>query len=128
MERIVLILISFLGLLNATNPDYIFWARLSTTNLVLTNEEFHLSRAMSIDKKARYTYVCEINATKSNIYDSLKDQQTNLIDCVNKAIVSEYVDVNNFKASIKTHLRLLPIYFKAELAQGKILIYTKDKV
>ena len=128
MERIVLILISFLGLLNAANPDYIFWARLSTTNLVLTNEEFHLSRAMSIDKKARYTYMCEVNATKSNVYDSLKDQQTNLIDCVNKAIVSEYVDVNNFKANIKTHLRLLPIYFKAELAQDKILIYIKDKV
>lgn len=121
-------MISFIGLVNAANPDYIFWARLSTTNLVLTNEEFHLSRAMSIDKKAKYTYVCEINATKSNIYESLKEQQNQLIDCVNQAIVSEYVDVNNFKASIKTHLRLLPIYFKAELAQDKILIYAKDKI
>lgn len=128
MERIVLILITLVGLLNATNPDYIFWARLSTNNLVLTNEEFHLSRAMSIDKKAKYSYVCELNATKDNVYESLKDQQSNLIDCVNKAIVSEYVDVNNFKANIKTYLRLLPIYFKAEQNQGKILIFTKDKV
>lgn len=128
MERIVLILITLASFTNAANPDYIFWARLSTNNLVLIDEEIHLSRAMSIDKKAKYSYMCEINATKENIYDSLKDQQDNLIDCVNKAIVSEYVDVNNFKANVKTHLRLLPIYFKVEQSQGKILIFTKDKV
>lgn len=129
MERIVLLLILFGSFLNAKEPDYIFWARLTTKNLILINQEFHLSRAMSIDKKAKYTYSCELTAKNTNdVYESLKEQKEDLIDCISNAYAYEYTNINNFEANIKSHLRILPIYFKAELADGKILIFRKEKV
>lgn len=130
MERTFFLLIFSLCILSAKEPDYIFWAKLNTKNLILNSSEFHLSRAMSINKNAKYEYICEINSNNiKDTYKALKLNKEQLLECINKAKIYDYTKSEKNIINTSTHLVVFPMYFKASVSiDGKILIFRRNDI
>lgn len=145
MERIICLLILSSFKLFAQD-EFIFWAELSSKNLILFHQSQNLSYAMTKSENAEEEFVCEIEYNKEDeknfkrtslgfIEDKnqklafLNAHKDELSECfVGAQIkVKDIVNTNFLKAQSETYVKILPLRFSADFGLKSVLIYYLKK-
>lgn len=145
MERIVCLLILFSFKLFAQD-EFIFWAELSSKNLILFHQSQNLSPAMTKSENTQEEFVCEIEYNKEDeknftrtslnfIEDKnqklafLNTHKDELSECFigAKIKVKDIVNTNFLKAQNETYVKILPLRFNADFGLKSVLIYYLKK-
>lgn len=144
MERIVRLLILCASWLSAQD-EFIFWAELSSKDLVLVHQSSNLSSAMTESKNVGEIYTCELSFSEADLtylpktnlglidndmpkalkFRFLNAHKDELIDCFNSANIKvrDKITNNEMKASSQTFIQMLPLRFRVDFSQDKALIY-----
>jgi len=144
VERIIRLLILCFSWLCAQD-EFIFWAELSSKDLMLVHQNSNLSMAMTASKNIGKIYTCELDFSdedlkylpKTNLglidnempkalkFRFLNAHKDELIECFNSANVRvrDKITNNEMKASTQTFIQMLPLRFRVDFSQDKALIY-----
>lgn len=128
MERNLCLLI--LTCANLLGADFIFSAHISTTNHVLTYQDFFVSPSMQTEQKnAKKSYICTINEKKSqnqSQYNYLLKYKEKLLECFfgQQAKVYDTSITTMLKARTNTQLFITPIRFRAIFGEKSCKIFT----
>lgn len=144
MERIVCLLI-LLSLKLFAQDEFIFWAELSSKNLILFHQSQNLSLAMTKSENAQSEFACEIAYTQKDL-DFLPKTELGLIDDempknqklaflnfhkdeLSECFISAKISVKDIvrselaKAQSETYVKILPLRFIVEFGEKNALIY-----
>ncbi|MBZ7948607.1 MULTISPECIES: hypothetical protein [Campylobacter] len=148
MERIICLLI-FLSLKIFAQDEFIFWAELSSKNLILFHQSQNISLAMTQSKNTISEFACEIPysnndlkqfpKTELGIIDNymtkniklnfLNFHKEELIDCFTGANVSikDITKTDLMRAQNEIYIRILPLRFSVDFGLKSATIYYLKK-
>ncbi|TKX29892.1 hypothetical protein [Campylobacter estrildidarum] len=148
MERIVCLLI-LASLKIFAQDEFIFWAELSSKNLILFHQSQNISPAMTQSENAISEFVCEIPYNDNDLkkfpktelgmiddymaknikLNFLNSHKEELIDCFASANISikDITKIELMKAQNETYVKILPLRFCVEFGERSALIYHLKK-
>lgn len=144
MERIICLLI-LLNFKLFAQDEFIFWAELSSKNLILFHQNQSLSLAMTKSEEARSEFACEISYTPKDleilprtelglIDDEMpKTQKLSFLnshkDALSECFIGAKISVKDLvkselaKAQSETYVKILPLRFSVHFGENSFLIY-----
>ena len=141
-----MLLASFALFAGANEDEFIFWAELSSKDLILTHQSQNLSMAMTKSpKNTRQIYACELFYTdderenlpktalgvidnempKERKFKFLQDHEKELVECFAVANVSVRGKTSTelLKAKSEVYMKMLPLRFTIDFGTNSALIY-----
>lgn len=139
-------LASFALFAGANEDEFIFWAELSSKDLILTHQSQNLSMAMTRSpKNTRQIYACELFYTekdrknlpkttlgvvdnemaKERKFKFLQDHEKELVECfaVSNVSVRGKTSTELLKAKSEVYMKVLPLRFAIDFGTNSALIY-----
>ncbi|TKX33159.1 hypothetical protein [Campylobacter aviculae] len=148
MERVVCLLI-LLSFKIFAQDEFIFWAELSSRNLILFHQNQNISLAMTKSDKAISEFACEVSYNDNDLkkfprtelgmiddympksikLDFLNSHKEELSDCFTGANISikDITKTNFMKAQNETYVKILPLRFSVDFKEHSALIYYLKK-
>lgn len=144
MERIICLLI-LLNLRLFAQDEFIFWAELSSRNLVLFHQSQNISLAMTKSDNFFSDFVCELPYTQKDYIkfpknslglidedmpkkiklDFLNSHKDELSECFigAKIQIKSFTQTNLLKVQNEIYIKILPLRFSVDFGSNSALIY-----